>query len=338
MTQTWHSQEADLLYAMADGLERIAQTRDLQEPSSVWQQLAESCQRGVMRLELGEGTRALDTASSAGALLAVSQPQMPAVQQRRLFLRDVVPVVPTSTLMTPFVRELAPQSTELAASGVAEGNTKPDVAAAFNFQGISVDVGTLAANITTTYQLWKDSPAFVAYVSNQRLPYLLRLREEYACFRGDAEVANGGITGILNDSAITADTPVAGNLVQTVANLCAQVAGNGAIPDYAFVNAVDYYNTLGEAYGASGGAGFAVQVLDHLPEILPTLSLAQGTVVAGAFGQGAAIIDREQTAVEVYDQHSDYRTRNLDLVQAEERVGWVVTLPWAFAYATGGSF
>ena len=327
MTITRHALQ-DLSLA-ADSLARAAGW-DSEPAPSLGQRLVAARQSGQRSVGLTGGIRALSSASFT-AELAAGQPVSLQAHRRRLYLRDLVPVIPSTTSFVPFVRELNPQSAEMGASGVAEGNSKPDASNGVAFQPITITAGTLAASITVTDQLWSDAPAFVAYVDGE-LPYWIRVREEYACLRGNAEVVNGGITGVLNDAAVTAGS-AGSNLFTTAAALCGGIAGNGAVPDAVFVSAVDYYAAI--VAHMMGSTPIPPQVLELLPPILPTVTLATGTVVAGDFGNGAVMIERDEVSVAVYDQHSDYRARGLALVLGEERVGFHVVKPWAFSYATG---
>jgi HK97 family phage major capsid protein len=330
------------LLDIIDALEMYASGEPRRQTLS--QQLVEALQpyresrslpSGGVRVSATGGIRALvTTADVDSSVLAPSQPTMTQPQRRRLFLRDVCPVVPIGTMSTPFVRELSPLAVELAASGVAEGTTKPDATGALNFHGDVVTQGVLAINITVTSQLWADAPAFVAYVDGQ-LPYWTRVREEFACFRGAGEVVNAGITGLLNDSNISASTATAGSLVGSLLAGAHDLAGDGVDGQYmAFVNALDWVTELKATF--AGGTAAGLEVLDRAGVlVLPTISLPTGSAVVGDFGNGAVIVERQEVGLAVYEQHDTYRARNLELVQGEERIGWHVTAPWRFRTVAG---
>lgn len=328
---------SDVLLDIADLIERVAVADQLGPPQTAGGLLAEAVRGNPRAVRHAVQVRSLTETGPGSSLLAAGQPVVGPPQQRRLFLRDRVPVVPASTFSVPFVRELNPQSSETGASGVAEGALSVNVENAVNFQPIPVQPGMLAINLTATEQLVDDSPAFVQYVDS-RLPYLARVREEVAAFSGNGEVGNAGIVGILRDPAVTAGAVADAALVSTVLSLAANVAANGAVPDSAFVNAGDWLRALRAAY-STGTAGLSIGVLDEAPfDVLPSVSIPSGTVVVGDFARGAALVERAGVTVEYFPQHADYRARNLVLIQATERVGFVITQPWAFSYATGGAF
>lgn len=317
-------------------LQQAAGLGDDIDAMSMGQRLADAiAERGSVtngvRAESNGGIRAFITtgSSTVSAGLAAGQPQMVAPQERPLFLRDLVPVIPASTYSVPFVRELNPQSGDLAVTGVAEAATKGDASAAIDFAPYPLTPGTLPCNVTVSDQLINDSPAFASYL-DARLGYLVGVREEYAAFNGNGETSNANVIGVLNDSNVTPSSPGAG-LIQAALKMCGTLAGNGVIPSAVFCNASDYYT----AAVAMLGSGYAATILSMLPQLIPTVSLAAGTIIAGDWANGAVFVEREEVSVQTYPQHSDYRARNQLLVQAEERITFGVIAPWRFTYATG---
>ncbi|HEY3925016.1 MAG TPA: phage major capsid protein, partial [Acidothermaceae bacterium] len=139
----------------ADALARAAGWDDQPAPS-LGQRLIAARRSGQRSVALSGGIRALSSASFA-AELAVGQPMSLQAHRRRLFIRDLVPVLPSTTSFVPFVRELNPQSAEMGASGVAEGNSKPDASNGVAFSPVTITAGTLAASVTVTDQLWNDA-------------------------------------------------------------------------------------------------------------------------------------------------------------------------------------
>jgi HK97 family phage major capsid protein len=63
--------------------------------------------------------------------------------------------------------------------------------------------------------------------------------------------------------------------------------------------------------------------------VVPTNNISSGTFLAGKSGE-AQIRDRMDAVVEVSTEHSDYFTRNMVAVRAEERLTLVVFRPTAF--------
>jgi HK97 family phage major capsid protein len=71
--------------------------------------------------------------------------------------------------------------------------------------------------------------------------------------------------------------------------------------------------------------------------IVATNSMSVDKFLIGSFARAATLYQREATVVEVSTEHSDYFTRNLVAIRAEERVAPVVGQPGALIYADFGN-
>ena len=281
------------------------------------------------------GQRAIVTTSSFSSELAAGQPQLAPAQQRPLFIRDLVPVIPVTTYSVPFVKELNPTTLETSVSAVAEGGTKPDVSGLANFalvSGAPIVPGTLAANISPSRQLWTDAEVFQSYMTS-RLQYALLLREETACITGNGEPANASIVGLLHDTSTNTVSPVTG-LFATIAKQAGQLASGGVVPTGVMVNASDYYTAV-QSMASPSSTAPAPTVIDLLPPIIPSVSVPAGYVITGDYRQGAALLLRDEVNVQVYPQHSTYAAQNAVLVQVEERAAFAVIAGWRFAVSSG---
>lgn len=288
--------------------------------------------------EFGAGGPGNAGTGTVNSLLPVGQPIAPMPRQARLAMRDLIPSQATTLPRVPYVRELNPTASELGASAVAEGNVKPD--GSVNFEGANADPTVIAVSLSPTKQLWEDAPLVVAYI-NQRLPYLVRFKE-------DAEILNGSgtwpdITGIKNVSGVQAQAAVSGEYAITIGNAIAKVENVDGVATGAVLNPTDAWAMFTKR--ASGGSGtfdagvpFSIRAIDALTVWgLPTVrsrAYAAGSALVGDFAHGAMIIDREGVNVQVYPQHSDYAARNQVLVLCEERVGLAVWRPDLFVNAT----
>jgi len=298
-------------------------------------------------LGLGYGVRALDEFGSGGpgnastgninTLLPVGQPIAPMPRQARLSMRDLIPSQPTTLPSVPFVRELSPTANELAASAVAEGNTKPD--ASLNFQGQTANPTVIAVSVSPSKQLWADAALVVAYI-NQRLPYLYRFKE-------DAEIINGSGTwpdmlGIRN-SGVQTQAAVSGEFAQTIGLGIAGVENADGVATGVAMNPTDAWNMfIKRAAGGSGtfdaGSPFSIASVSALTVWgLPTVRsrvYTQGKALVGDYAHGAMILDREGVNVQIYPQHSDYALRNQILVLCEGRSAVATWRPDLFVDCT----
>jgi HK97 family phage major capsid protein len=286
--------------------------------------------------EFGSGGPGNNAANGVNSLLPVGQPIPPTPRQGRLFMRDLIPVQPTTLTQVPYVRELNPVSLEGGASAVSEGSVKPDVGLSLVPETAYVTV--VAGNVSPTKQLWQDAPLVVAYI-NQRLPYLVKLREDAEILAGSGTYPD--IQGLKNVTGVQSQGATSGETAITIGNAIAKVELVDGSATAVVMNPTDAWSMfIKRAAGGSGtfdagtpfsAGGFAT--VWGLP-VMRSRIYAQGNALVGDYQRGAMILDREQVNVQVYPQHSDYAARNAILVQAEERVGLMTFRPDYFVSTT----
>lgn len=279
-------------------------------------------------LAFGTGGPGNDASSGVNALLPVGQPIAPAPRRAKLYLRDLIPVQPTTLAQIPYVRELTPEDTEGGATAVAEGGLKPDTTDEFDPAVAYVTV--IAGNVSPSKQLWEDAPFVAAYI-NQRLPYKVKLREDAQFLRGPGGYPN--IEGILTDSAIQTQAATAGDPAITIGNAIAKVELKDGEATAVVMYPTDAWGMF--THRAAGGSGTfdAGTPFSNIPmtvwglPVYRTRVMTSGHALVADFARGFLIADRQQVNVRVYDQHEDYAAHNLLLVQAEERVGLLKLRP-----------
>jgi HK97 family phage major capsid protein len=84
----------------------------------------------------------------------------------------------------------------------------------------------------------------------------------------------------------------------------------------------------GQAGGPFGSIGNSVW---RVP-VLPTPSLPQNECLVGAFGLAARFHDRLEVEVVISTEHSDFFTKNMVAIRAENRVALTCRVPAAFCY------
>lgn len=284
--------------------------------------------------EFGTGGPGNVATTGVNTLLPVGQPIAPVPRQAMLFMRDLIPVQRTTLIQVPYVRELTPTTSEALATTVAEAGLKPD--AQPDFSPAVAYVTVIAANVSPSKQLWEDAPVVAAYL-NQRLPYLVKFRE-------DAEFLNGSgtypdIQGITNTTGIQSQAGVAGETAITVGLSIAKVENVDGAATAVVMNPTDAWNMYTKRAAGGSGTFDAGTPFASLPMTIWGLPVKRsraytaGSALVGDFQRGAMILDREQVNVQVYPQHADYVTHNLVLVQCEERVGLMVPRPDLFVEA-----
>lgn len=269
------------------------------------------------------GPPSFDPTDAGGLLPRLGQPIPPVPRQAKLYLRDLIPSMTTTLATMPYVRELNPTTYESAASGgattVAEGSTKPS--AQLSFVSENAPITVVAATLTLSKQMFEDAPAVVQYI-NQRLPYLVKFRE-------DAEFLNGSgtwpdVTGILN-SGVLSNAGVSGEHAISIGNGFAQVEDQDGMPTAVVMNPTDAWEMFTKrAAGGSGtfdaGTPFAALPLTVWGvQSYRSRAYAAGSALVSDFERGAMVVDREQVNVQVYRER--YAEQNLILLICEERVG-----------------
>ena len=151
-----------------------------------------------------------------------------ATPNRRLTLRDILPVAPTDSNLVEFTRENAftnsagPQRDTASPLAAIENVTKPESAITFTLA--TVPVITLAHWIPLSKQVVADSPMLMSYV-NGRLTYGLKLKEETQLLLG---LGTGGeLTGIQTGAtAYTVESPQLTNEIDIIRDCITQAQVN----------------------------------------------------------------------------------------------------------------
>lgn len=291
--------------------------------------------RVELRADVTEG-------SGAGLDWLAPKPKFwPVPRQRRLTIRDLLTVIPTTSYSHEYVRELNPATNQLGASTVAEGATKPDQL--YQTEVDTAPVRVIAALTTITRQSIQDESTLVAYINNA-LTYRIRLREELEILSGNG--ISPDLKGLLLFSGLqTQSTAGAGEYAITLANAIAKIVLADGEPDGIVMNPTTYYamvsHRVAGGSNASGGGVFDTdayastpsQYVWGLPTVL-TASTAANANIVGNFKQAGWLFDREAPSVQVFEQHNDYAATNKVLLRCEERVALAAPRPDLLCLAT----
>jgi HK97 family phage major capsid protein len=264
-------------------------------------------------------------------------PGIVATPERRLTVRDLLSIVPTTASSIEFAKEAA-APTNAAAYQVAQGDAKGESAATYSL--VSTPVQTLAHWIPASRQLLDDSAAFSAYI-NGRMMYLLAIFEESELLFGTG--ASGHLTGLVTQastmSTANANTST-DTYIDTVGEAIGQLADIDVEADGIILNQRDWL-ALRRTKTSGSGADGRYLVGDPLQDLTPRLwglpvvatnSMSRGQFLVGGFRANAALYDRQSATVEVSREHSDYFVRNLAAILVEQREALVVYRPTAFLF------
>ena len=258
---------------------------------------------------------------------------------RRLTLRDILPVGPTSSNLVEFTRENAftnnsgVQRDTASPLAAVENQTKPESAITFTLA--TVPVVTLAHWIPLSKQVVADSPLLMSYV-NGRLVYGLKLKEETQLLLG---LGTGGeITGLQTGAtAYTVESPQLTNEIDIVRDAITQAQVAEYSPNFIVLNPVDWDSIQRKKTGISGDQTYVYGNPHESWQSTPLWGLTPivtNSQTAGKFLMGdvnaAMIFDREQASVEMSMSNGTDFVKNMVTVLAEERLALAIFRTEAF--------
>lgn len=277
---------------------------------------------------------------AAGLFAPVGSPQLYVPpRRRRLFVRDLLDVVPTNLNSIPYIRELNAATNETGATAVAEASAKPEVT--MEFERDDAPIRKLAAWVQATEEILEDAPIVRGYIDG-RLAYMLMLREESQVIGVGAGGGNApNIKGILDFTGVQTNSGLFYDGVGTSIGKIEVVDGDA---DGVVANPTDYWAAVtdrhatfydGNAFGSGGNAPFGAPQLTAwgLP-VVRSRSLASGTAIVGSWGLGATLFERRGTTIRTTDSHASLFVSNTWIILAEERVGLAVHRPDFFVKLT----
>ena len=278
--------------------------------------------------------------SGSGAFVPVGTPTLAAgtLQQRRLFVRDLIPVQQTGLASVPYIQEVNAFTNETGATTVAEGSAKPEVTA--EFTQADAPLRKIAAWIQVTMEALEDAPTLAGYINN-RLGYMLLLEEEQQVLSGDGTAPN--VDGITHISGTQSTGATNNDAWQDFADAIGKIELKDGYADGIAMNAGDYWAVMSERRssffdGAShppAGAPFSVPgsgVWD-LP-VVRTRTLSSLTAIVGNWKLGATLFEKDGVTIRSTDSHASLFTSNTSVILAEERIGLAVHRPDWFVICT----
>ncbi|SOB88297.1 phage major capsid protein, HK97 family [Sphingomonas guangdongensis] len=288
---------------------------------------------GRFRMEVKQ---TLTTASnSAGALSEPYRDGLVTLPQRRLMVRNLLPVVQISTGSIEYPKQTTRTN---AANTVAEGNLKPESAYAFTLTSLTPKV--IAHWVPASRQILEDVPQLKGIIDSELL-HGLALKEDAQILMGDGtgENLSGLITNATAYSApVTVTSP---NMLDQIALAILQTTLADYTPTGIVMHPSDWMRIRllkdGDGKYLLGDPGANVPaVLFGLP-VVATTSMTVDKFLVGDFRAAATLYDRWTPRVEVSTEHADFFTRNLVAILAEERIALAVKNALALTYGDFGN-
>ena len=283
------------------------------------------------------------TPSGVAGALADVQERLYEGPRRRLVVADLLgQETTTRSAVTYFVES---ETVNGAVSYVAEGAKKPLVS--FGDPTVVTDkVMKIAAVLKESDEMVDDLPWLASAIDNRGI-YLVQLKEEDEILNGTG--SGTALDGILHRSGILTEQTASGeaSVADAIFRAMTKVATSSPFQaDGIVINPTDYqtlrlakdsnnqYYGGGFFTGPYGNGGVLEQPALWGLRTVVTPAIAQGTVLVGAFQQGASVIRRQGLTVEVANQNEDDFVNNRIAIRIEERLALAVRYPKAFCKVT----
>lgn len=278
------------------------------------------------------------TTVAAGPLVGVRRENDPiAMPRRRLLIRDLLPVVPTTDGSIEYAKQTVRTN---AAAPVAEGAAKPY--SDYAWEPATVPVRTIAHLAKLTRQALDDAPRVRAEVDIE-MRYGLGLVEEAQLLNGDNTGQN--LHGLLPQARAYAKPAgvTIPNLqrvdvlrlamLQTVQRLYSADGMVLSDLDWTLIELLKADPDGGGGYLFSNPQGVANQRLWGI-RVVATPAMPNDNFLVGNFAMGATLYDRMGVEVLISTENADDFEKNLATMRAEERIALAVKRPDAFVTGT----
>lgn len=294
-------------------------------------------------VELPDGIKATVTEAASAIGTVDVRPGITRIPNWPLRVADLIPQGTTGGTSVSYPLETTATN---AAAATTEGDPKPESTLIFTMQ--TDPVQKIATFLPVSDEMLEDVPALQSYL-DARLSLFVGQAEETELLSGNGTPPHiKGImarSGIQTGSALSLDVD---SSIDAIFRAMTAVRVTGLYePDGIVVHPTDWagirlmkdtakqYYGGGPFTGAYGnGGGLAPDNLWGLPVVVTT-SIAQGTVLVGAFKSAAFIFRKRGLTVEASNSHSDFFQKNLTAIRAEERLALAVSRESAFYKLTG---
>lgn len=279
----------------------------------------------------------LDATGSPGIWRPVGTPAAPMVRQRRLFVRDLLSTGNTGLASFPYMRELNAATLETGAAMTAEGSAKAEVT--MQFTPADAPARKITAWIPATDELLSDAPTLRSYIDN-RLTYMILLREELQILKGDGNAPN--LEGVTIVTGHQTQAAVAGDVPGTFAAAYGKIENVDGDPDGVAMNPLDFWGAISTRHATQFDNGFGGNApaevvqgsLSWGERVVRTRALDATEAVAASWALGATVLDRSGITIALGDQHDDYFVKNKVAIRAEKRTALPIWRPDFFVVTT----
>lgn len=294
-----------------------------------------------------EGTGA--TPGTGGALANPVPQVVPGVVEKLFQRLTVADLLPSGQTTGNTLRYVVEGTATSGAAGVAEAGAKPE--STLGLSTVDEPVKKIATVLPVADEMLEDGPAVQSYI-NGRLGLFVKIEEERQLLHGGGTNDLVGIIGRTGVNTYAGGTAVGNYAVQIFKALNGTRGSALLEPDGIIMNPADW-ETLrllrddngqffggGPFHGPYGGpqgptgalSGQVSGAMDAVwgKPVVVTSAIGAGTALLGSFSQAAQVFRRSGLTVEATNSHSDFFTKNLVAIRAEERLALAVYRPSAF--------
>jgi HK97 family phage major capsid protein len=275
------------------------------------------------------------TLTSSGMTSIDKYPAVIALGQQQLTVADLFANAETNNTTIRYLQETTYTN---AATTVAENASKPE--ATWALAEVDSTVKKIAVMARVTSEMFEDYPSVRDYI-NERIPFMVRQREEFQLLNGDGTGAN--LLGLLNVSGILTQAKGADTNVDAIYKAITKVRTQGFWePDGIVIDPTNWTpirllkTTTGEyVYGDPYVAGpetiFGKRVVTTVNMGLS----AANTAIVGAWRLGGTVFYRHGIRIEATNSDASDFQFNRVALRAEQREALAVWRPKAFCTTTG---
>lgn len=269
------------------------------------------------------------TAANAGTVWSDRDTTVTGLPQRRMTVRDLLNVVPTSSGSIDYAKQTSRTNN---AAPVAEGNTKPT--SDYVWQQVNVAVRTIAHLAKLTRQAIDDAVQLRGEVESE-MRYGLALAEESQLLTGDGTGQN--LTGMIpNATAYSAPIVIADATMVDVIRLGLLQAELALYPSDGIIlhpgdwAGIELTKTNEGAYVFANPMQLAGPRLWGQP-VVSTIAMTAAKFLVGGF-KLQTLYDRMSPEVVIASENADDFEKNLYTMRCEERLALAIKKPGALIY------
>jgi HK97 family phage major capsid protein len=285
-------------------------------------------------LELKGSDMTVGNAYSGEVIPADRVPDLKFTPNRKVNVRQLVPVGQTSSNLIRFVRESAYDN---AAEPTAQGSPKPQ--SDFDLTAVDRSIRTIPTFMRLTKEMLDDTPGLIAYLSSRAPSKLLNVEDTQLLYgSGSGQNLHGFATDGSAWTTVKFGTLI--NRFDVLAAAVVQTTKNEYSPNAIMINPSDYLQLVSvkESTGGyiipsyvtmSAGQMFIMGV-----PVYAINGVVAGDFFVGDFALGSQLFVRQGITLEFFEQDADNVTKNFVTVRVEERIALAVYTTQSIVYGT----